>query len=100
MWTQIYSKGLDSKDDGEVNGDKGVIDIGLIGTMEEFVFPIDEVKAFDELESSSVHLEGALACLHHTMHEIAKECTQRGFTFCDHAPKQMNYYIWECCYIV
>jgi len=42
---------LDSKDDGEVNGDEGVIDIGLIKTMEEVVLPIDEVKAFDELQS-------------------------------------------------
>jgi hypothetical protein len=58
---------LESKEDGEVNGDKGVINIGLIGTMEEVVLPTDEVKAFDELESSSVHLEGALICLHHTI---------------------------------
>jgi len=64
LWTQIYSKGLDSKDDGEVNSDEGVVDIGLIRTMEEVVLPIDEVKAFDELESSSVHLKGTLACLH------------------------------------
>ncbi len=33
---------------------KRVIDIGLIGTMEEVVFPMDKVGAFDELESSSV----------------------------------------------
>jgi hypothetical protein len=81
---------LDSKDGGEVNGDKGVIDSGLIGTMEEVVLPINKVKAFDELESSSVHLEGTLACLDHTMHEIAKECTQRRFTFCDHATSIMK----------
>jgi hypothetical protein len=67
---------LNSKDDGEVNGDEGLINIGLIGTMEEVVFPTYKVKAFDELKSSSVHLEGAITCLHHTIQEIAKECTQ------------------------
>jgi hypothetical protein len=46
-----------SKDDGATFGDKGVTDIGLIGTMEEVVLPTNEVKAFDELESSSVPLE-------------------------------------------
>ncbi len=35
---------------------KKVIDIGLIGTMEEVVLPMDKVGAFDELESSSVPL--------------------------------------------
>jgi hypothetical protein len=33
----------DSKDDGEVNGDEGVIDIGLIGTMEKVMFPTNKV---------------------------------------------------------
>jgi len=75
----------DSKDDGEVFGDKGVIDIGLIGTMEEVVFPTDEVKAFDELESSSVPLEWILVRLHHTMKEIIEKCTQGGVALCDHA---------------
>ncbi len=37
-----------SKDDSEVNGDKGVINIGLIGTMEDVVLPTDKVRAFDE----------------------------------------------------
>jgi hypothetical protein len=44
----------DFEDDGEVNGDEGVIDIGLIGTMEEVVLPTNEVKAFDDLESLNV----------------------------------------------
>jgi hypothetical protein len=41
--------------------------IGLIVTMEEVVLPTREDKAFDELESSNVPLEGTLAHLHHTM---------------------------------
>ncbi len=41
--------------------------IGLIVTMEEVVLPTKEDKAFDELESSNVPLEGTLAHLHHTM---------------------------------
>jgi len=36
------------EDDNEVNGDKGVIIIGLIRTMEEVVFPTNKVRAFDE----------------------------------------------------
>jgi hypothetical protein len=58
--------------------------------MEEVVLPIDKVKVVDELESSSFHLEGALACLHHTMPEIAKKCTQRRFTFYDHSTSIMK----------
>ncbi len=34
--------------------------------MEEVVLPTDEVRAFDELENSSVPLEGTLVHLHHT----------------------------------
>jgi hypothetical protein len=77
--------GLNFEDDSETNGDKRVIDIGLIGTMEEVVLPMDEVKAFDELESSNVPLEVTLIHLHHTMQEIAKGCTQGGVALCDHA---------------
>ncbi len=33
---------LNFKVDGETNGDERVIDIGLIGTMEEVVFPMDK----------------------------------------------------------
>jgi hypothetical protein len=80
----------DSENDGEANGDEGVIDIGLIGTMEEVVLPIDEVRAFDELESSSVPLEGTLIHLHHTMKEITKKCTQGGVALCDHATSIMK----------
>jgi hypothetical protein len=57
------------KDDREANGDKGVIDIGLIRTIEKIVLHTDEIKAFNELENSSFPLEGALVCLHHTMKE-------------------------------
>jgi hypothetical protein len=35
--------------------------------MEEVVLPIDEVRAFDELEISNLPLEGTLIHLHHTM---------------------------------
>jgi hypothetical protein len=49
---KYISNDLDSKDDGEVNGDEKVIDIGLIGTMEEVLLPIDKIKVIDELESS------------------------------------------------
>jgi hypothetical protein len=52
-----------SKDDGEVNDDERVIDIGLIRTMEKVVLPMDEIRAFDELESSNVALEGTLVHL-------------------------------------
>jgi hypothetical protein len=104
-WFRLNRKGLvamfsnpkyipndsDSKDDGEVNGDEGIINIGLIRTMEEVVFPTDEVKAFDDLESSSVPLEGALVHLHHTMKEITKECTQGGVAICDHATSIINH---------
>jgi hypothetical protein len=58
--------------------------------MEEVVFPTDEVKAFDDLESSSVPLEGALVHLHHTMKEITKESTQGGVALCDHATSIMK----------
>ncbi len=58
--------GLDFEDDSEANGEERVIDIGLIGTMEEVVLPMDEVKAFDELENSSVPFEVTLVHLHHT----------------------------------
>jgi hypothetical protein len=57
------------KDDCEANGDKGVIDIGLIRTMEKVVLHTDKVKNFNELESSSFPLEGTLVRLHHTMKE-------------------------------
>jgi hypothetical protein len=43
----------DFEDDVEIYGDQRVIDIGLIGTMEELVLSMDKVEAFDELESSS-----------------------------------------------
>ncbi len=79
-----------SKDDDEAFGDKGVIDIGLIGTMEEVVIPTNEVKTSNELESSSVPLEGTLACLHHTMKEIIEKCTQGGVALCDHATSIMK----------
>jgi hypothetical protein len=46
---------------------KKVIDIGLIGTMEEVVLPTKENKAFDELESSMFLWRETLAHLHHTM---------------------------------
>jgi len=103
-WVGSYREGLatmfvdpkyilddsDSKDDGEANGDEGVIDIGLIGTMEEVVLPTDEVRAFDELESSSVPVEGTLVRLHHTMKEIIIKCTQGGVALCDHATSIMK----------
>jgi hypothetical protein len=72
---------LDSKDDGEANGDKRVIDIGLIGTMEEVVLPPNKVRAFNELESSSVPLEGTLVHLHHTMKKIPKNAHKEGSHF-------------------
>ncbi len=37
-----------SENDSEVNGDKVVIKIGLIGTMEEVMLPLYKVRAFDE----------------------------------------------------
>jgi hypothetical protein len=77
--------GLDFEDDSEANGDERVIDIGLIGTMEEVVLPMDEVKAFDELESSSVPFKVTLVHLHHTMKEVAEGCTQGAVALCDHA---------------
>ncbi len=52
-----------SEDDGEANDDERIIDIGLIGTMEEVVLPMDKVKAFDELESSNALLEKTLVRL-------------------------------------
>ncbi len=58
---------LVSKDDGEAYGDKRVIDIGLIKTMEEVVLPINKVMDFDELESSNILLEGTISHLHHIM---------------------------------
>ncbi len=58
---------LDYKDDGEVYGDKRVIDIGLIETMGEVLLPINKVMAFDELESSNVLLEGRIFHPHHIM---------------------------------
>ncbi len=79
-----------SKDDGEANGDERVIDNGLIGTMEKVVLPTNEVRAFDELESSSVLLERTLIRLHHTMKEIIKKCTQGGVALCDHATSIMK----------
>ncbi len=85
---------LDSKDNGEANHDKGVIDIGLIGTMEEVVLPTNKVKAFDELESSNVPLEGTLVHLHHTMKEITKKCTQGRVALCDHGPTQ-SWKLWQ-----
>jgi hypothetical protein len=35
------------EDNGEVNDDEKVIDIGLIGTMEKVVLPMDKIRAFD-----------------------------------------------------
>jgi hypothetical protein len=87
---KYISNDSNSKDDGEVNGDEGVIDIGLIGTMEEVVLPMNEVKAFDDLESSSVPLEGALVRLHQTMKEITEECTQGGVALCEHVTSIMK----------
>jgi hypothetical protein len=58
---------LYSKDDGKAYGDKRVINIGLIKTMEEVVLPINKVMAFDEPESSNVFLEGTISHLHHIM---------------------------------
>jgi hypothetical protein len=60
---------LDFKDDCETNGDKRIIDIGLIRTMEKVVLHMDKVKAFNELESSNFPFEGTLVHLHHTMKE-------------------------------
>ncbi len=90
MNRKYISNDLDSEDDGEDNGDKGVIAIGLIGTMEEVVLPTDKVRAFDELESLSVPLERTLVHLHHTMKEIIEKCTQGGVTLCDHATSIMK----------
>jgi hypothetical protein len=90
MNPKYISNDSNSKDDGEVNGDEGVIDIGLIGTMEEVVLPTYKVRIFDDLESSSGPLEGALVRLHHTMKEITEECTQGGVALCDHATSIMK----------
>jgi hypothetical protein len=38
--------GLDFKDDGEVNGDERVINIDLIGTMDEVVNSMNQVGGF------------------------------------------------------
>jgi len=56
MNPKYISNDSDFEDDVEAYGDKRVIDIVLIRTMEEVVLPMDKVGAFDELESSSVPL--------------------------------------------
>jgi hypothetical protein len=82
---QYISDDSNFKDDGETYGAKRVIDISLIETMEEIMLPMNEVKAFDELESSIGPLERTLTHLHHTMLGIVKECTQGGVALRDYA---------------
>ncbi len=48
VYGPYISNDLYFENDNEVNGDKGVIIIGLIRTMEEVVFPTNKVRAFDE----------------------------------------------------
>ncbi len=73
--------GSNFKDDGEVNGNEGFIDISLIKTWRCASYGWFKVEAFNELESSIVPLEGILVCLYHTMQEITKECTQGRVAF-------------------
>ncbi len=82
--------GLDSKDDGEVNGDEEVFNIGLIKTIDKGVHLMNEVEAFNEQGSSIALLEGALIHLNHTMQQSIEECTQGGVALFDHATSIMK----------
>jgi hypothetical protein len=82
--------GLDSKDDGEANGDEKVFNIDLIKTIDEGVHLMNEVDVFSEQGSSIALLEGALICLNHTMQQSVEECTQGGVALCDHATSIMK----------
>jgi hypothetical protein len=67
--------GLESKDDGEVNGDEKVFNIGLIKTIDEGVHLMNEVEAFHEQGSLIALLEGALVHLNQTIQQSVEKCT-------------------------
>jgi hypothetical protein len=57
-----------------IEGEERIIDIGAITITNENEFTMDVVGGSNEISSSNVPMERALACLGLTMQEITKRC--------------------------